>query len=128
MRHEPLLPWQWRDYARNHQDPRNLLLHIVAVPVFMAGTLLAVYGVLRLSLPALALGVLLAALSMALQGRGHRFEAERPAPFEGPADIAGRIVAEQWITFPRYVLSGQWWQALRQNARARRAVGRPPAG
>lgn len=125
MRNEPLLPWQWRGYARNHQDPRNLLLHIVAVPIFMAGTLLVVSGVLRLSLPAVALGVVCAVLSMLLQGRGHRLEAERPEPFDGPADIAGRILAEQWITFPRYVLSGQWWRALRQNAGKRAAAARP---
>lgn len=124
MRNEPLLPWQWRGYARNHQDPRNLLLHIVAVPVFMAGTILVVYGVLQLSLPAVALGVLCAAVSMLLQGRGHRLEAERPEPFEGPADIAGRIFAEQWITFPRYVLSGQWWRTLRQNAGKRGTAAR----
>ncbi|MBB2916688.1 terminase [Cupriavidus alkaliphilus] len=109
---EPLLRWQWRGYARNHQDPRNLLLHIVAVPMFMAGTVLGLYGLLRLNLPAIALGLVCMGMSMALQGRGHRLEAHAPEPFAGPADIAGRILAEQWITFPRYVLSGQWWRAL----------------
>ncbi|SPA37144.1 conserved hypothetical protein [Cupriavidus taiwanensis] len=109
---EPLLRWQWRGYARNHQHPRNLLLHIVAVPMFMAGTVLGLYGLLRLNLPALALGLVCMGMSMALQGRGHRLEAHAPEPFAGPADIAGRILAEQWITFPRYVVSGQWWRAL----------------
>ncbi|NUT13957.1 MAG: terminase [Cupriavidus sp.] len=109
---EPLLRWQWRGYARNHQHPRNLLLHIVAVPMFMAGTVLGLYGLLRLNLPAIALGLVCMGMSMALQGRGHRLEAHAPEPFAGPADIAGRILAEQWITFPRYVLSGQWWRAL----------------
>ncbi|SOY43186.1 conserved hypothetical protein [Cupriavidus taiwanensis] len=110
--HEPLLHGQWRGYARNHQDPRNLLLHIVAVPMFMAGTVLGLYGLLRLNVPAIALGLVCMGMSMALQGRGHRLEAHAPEPFAGPADIAGRILAEQWITFPRYVLSGQWWRAL----------------
>ncbi|SOZ52502.1 conserved hypothetical protein [Cupriavidus taiwanensis] len=109
---EPLLRRQWRGYARNHQHPRNLLLHIVAVPMFMAGTVLGLYGLLRLNLPAIALGLVCMGMSMALQGRGHRLEAHAPEPFAGPADIAGRILAEQWITFPRYVLSGQWWRAL----------------
>ncbi len=112
MRDEPLLSRQWRGYARNHRHPRNLLLHIVAVPMFMAGTVLLAYGLLALSLPALALGIVCMGMSMALQGRGHRLEAEAPEPFAGPADIARRILAEQWITFPRYVLSGQWWAAL----------------
>ena len=109
---EPLLRRQWRGYARNHQHPRNLLLHIVAVPMFMAGTVLGLYGLLRLNLPAIALGLVCMGMSMALQGRGHRLEAHAPEPFAGPADIAGRILAEQWITFPRYVLSGQWWRAV----------------
>ena len=118
MRDEPLLSWQWRGYARNHQHPRNLLLHIVAVPMFMAGTVLLAYGLLNLSLPALALGLLCMGMSMALQGRGHRLEAEPPEPFAGPGDIARRILAEQWITFPRYVLSGQWWAALTRRGAA----------
>ncbi|MCO4862359.1 terminase [Cupriavidus sp. WGlv3] len=115
---EPLLRWQWRGYARNHQHPRNLLLHIVAVPMFMAGTVLGLYGLVRLNLPAIALGLVCMGMSMALQGRGHRLEAHAPEPFAGPADIAGRILAEQWITFPRYVLSGRWWRALAGRAPA----------
>jgi len=116
MRDEPLLRWQWRGYGRNHQDPRNLLLHIAAVPMFMAGTLLLVCGVVRLSLPALALGLVCMGMSLALQGRGHRLESVAPEPFAGPADIAYRILAEQWITFPRFVLSGQWWDALTRRS------------
>ena len=77
-RPEGLLSWQWRGYARNHNHPRSLLLHIVAVPMFMAGNVLLVYGVLLLSVPAVGLGVLCMALSMMLQGRGHRLEAVRP--------------------------------------------------
>lgn len=111
-RPEGLLRWQWRGYARNHNHPRSLLLHMVAVPMFMAGSVLFLYGALALSVPAVALGVLCMALSMMLQGRAHRLEAVRPEPFAGPLDIALRILAEQWITFPRFVLSGQWWAAL----------------
>jgi phage terminase small subunit len=127
---EPLLRWQWRGYARNHQHPRNLLLHIVAVPMFMAGTVLGLYGLMRLNLPAVALGLVCIGMSMALQGRGHRLEAHAPEPFAGPADIAGRILAEQWITFPRYVLSGQWWRALscRDAATARSTDATGPGG
>ena len=29
-----LLKWQWQGYARYHQNRANLLLHIVAVPLF----------------------------------------------------------------------------------------------
>jgi hypothetical protein len=41
-----------------------------------------------------------------LQGRGHAIEVTRPVPFEGPLDVVARLFAEQWVTFPRYVLSG----------------------
>jgi hypothetical protein len=62
----------------------------------------------------LALGGVLAMLgAMAAQGRGHRFEQSPPAPFRGPMDVVARILAEQWITFPRYVLTGELGRALR---------------
>ena len=34
-----LLAWQWRGYAAAHRDRVNLLLHLVAVPAFIAGVL-----------------------------------------------------------------------------------------
>ncbi|MBY4898034.1 Mpo1-like protein [Cupriavidus sp. AU9028] len=110
-----LLTRQWRDYAASHRHPLNLLIHLVAVPLFLAGTVLALYGLVRLSLPALALGLVAAGMSLALQARGHRLEALRPVPFDGPRDAAVRLLAEQWITFPRYLLSGNWWAALRRH-------------
>jgi hypothetical protein len=108
-----LLDRQWRAYGRNHANSRNLLLHIVAIPLFMAGTILLAYGLFRLNLPAIALGLVCAGMSLALQGKGHRLEAQAPEPFAGPADMARRILAEQWITFPRFVVTGRWWAALR---------------
>jgi hypothetical protein len=55
-------------------------------------------------------------LVIAAQGRGHKGEATRPVPFRGPLDVVARLFVEQWLTFPRYVLSGgfaQAWQAAR---------------
>ena len=63
----------------------------------------------------LALGGML--LSIALQGRGHRSEFVPPEPFVGPGDAISRILLEQWITFPRFVLSGGWLRALRNSKR-----------
>jgi len=34
-----LLEWQWRDYALKHRNRTNLLLHIVAVPLFDIATI-----------------------------------------------------------------------------------------
>jgi hypothetical protein len=111
-----LLAWQWSDYAAKHRDRDNLLIHLVAVPLFQAGTVILVMGIGTRS--ALGVGIALACLAAALvsEGRGHAREAETPAPFDGPLDFASRFVVEQWITFPRFVLSGAWRRSFRAAA------------
>jgi hypothetical protein len=111
---ERLLAWQWSDYAAKHRTRANLRIHMLAVPLFQAGTVLLVYGAVAVSGAAAALAVLCMAASLALEGRGHRLEPETPTPFDGPGDFVARYVAEQWITFPRFVLSGAWYRALRR--------------
>jgi hypothetical protein len=107
-----LLEWQWGIYEATHKNRRNLLLHAATVPFFLAGTLALVASpVLGLWLaPA---GLLAMALVMLLQGRTHRLEEVAPAPFLGTGDVLGRMLAEQWITFPRFVLSGAFGRAWR---------------
>jgi hypothetical protein len=56
-------------------------------------------------------------LAMAFQGRGHKQEQVPPEPFTGPANALSRIFLEQWVTFPRFVLSGGWRRALRESSR-----------
>ena len=107
-----LLQWQWSDYSAKHRSRPNLLIHIVAVPLFQIGCLGAACGVFRLSWRAAALGIACVIVSFVLQGRGHRLEAEAPAPFAGPGDVVRRLMAEQWITFPRFVFSGGWYRNL----------------
>ena len=51
-------------------------------------------------------------ISLALQGRGHKMEAVPPVPFESPANAMSRLLAENLITFPRFVLSGGWYRNL----------------
>jgi hypothetical protein len=107
-----LLQWQWDGYSRYHQSRANLLLHIVVVPLFLLGNIALVTGLIMLSW-AVALGGLAAmAVSVVLQGRGHSVEANPPEPFTGPANAVSRIFMEQWVTFPRFVLSGAWRRAL----------------
>lgn len=114
MRLVELLRWQWEGYPRYHRSRANLLLHIVVVPVFLAGNLGLLAALLARS-PALAVASLAAMLaSVAAQGRGHALEEHPPEPFTGPANAVSRLVLEQWITFPRYVLTGGWLQALRR--------------
>jgi hypothetical protein len=109
---ERILSWQWSLYADGHRDRRNLALHAATVPVFMAGTLLVVAAPLVAVWTALA-GAAAMAGAMAAQGRGHRGEAVAPVPFAGPADLLARIFLEQWVTFPRFVLSGGFARAWR---------------
>jgi hypothetical protein len=114
-----LLSWQWAAYPAAHRDRRNLLVHALTVPAFCAGTAALVLS------PALGAvwgisGAVAAAVAIGAQGRTHGLEAARPDPFRGPADVLLRILAEQWVTFPRYVLSGAF-------ARAWRAGGDAPA-
>ena len=115
MTRKRLLECQWSDYAAKHQDRLNLLLHIVTVPFFLAGTLILLCAVIAVSGSAAIVGVVCMVGALAAQGRGHKLEPETPAPFDGAADFVTRFFAEQWVTFPRFVLSGGWYRNLTAN-------------
>lgn len=108
-----LLAWQWQAYSTNHQDRRNLVLHIITVPLFIAGLATGIAGpILGPWWLALAgLGGMVSAL--AAQGRGHRGERTAPIPFTGGGDFVTRFLAEQLVSFPRFVVSGGWLRAWR---------------
>ena len=112
-----LLQWQRQGYSQYHVHRANLLLHIVAVPVFLLAnvTLVGSLAQGRWLPTLLALGLMLA--SMAVQGRGHHQEPVPPAPFTGPGQFVLRLLLEQWVSFPEFVLTGRWWRALRQASR-----------
>ena len=113
MRVIELLRWQWSGYPRYHTRLTNLLLHVVAVPLFEVGTVLVLAGAFKISFPLLVVGAACILLSMIVQGRGHKLEAVPPEPFTGPGNFIGRLLLEQWINFPRFVLSGKWLASLR---------------
>jgi hypothetical protein len=110
-----LLHWQWGGYAKYHQSRANLLIHIVAVPIFLFGTVALVVAVLQVSLLFLLLAIGCIVVAVALQGRGHRMEPVPPEPFSGPLNFVSRLFFEQWVTFPRFVISGGWGAALRKG-------------
>ena len=111
-----LLRWQWEGYSRYHQSRFNLLLHIVLVPLFLVSNVALLVAFFQRSW-LVGLGALvLMVLSIALQGRGHRKEPVPPEPFTSPSNAVSRIFLEQWVTFPRFVLSGGWLRALRQRS------------
>jgi hypothetical protein len=111
-----LLAWQLAHYAQGHQDRTNLLLHALTAPFAILGT--AAFGAyLATGHVGRALaGLAVVALVFALQGRGHKREANGPLPFRSPLDVVVRLFAEQLVTFPRFVLSGGFaraWRAAR---------------
>jgi len=113
MAREPnLIAWQWQGYSRNHRDRANLLLHMAAVPAFIAGILATVVQIAHLQWFGALIAFAFAVAAFAVQGIGHKREAEAPIPFDGPGDFLGRVFVEQFVTFPRFVLSGQWMRNM----------------
>ena len=120
---EKFLQWQWSGYSAAHRNRTNLLIHLVAVPLFMSATLLAVYALVRLSLPTFAAAALCFLVSLIFQGRGHKLELTQPEPFKDGLDFLLRLFAEQWITFPRFVLTGRWYENLSEAATNQSSLG-----
>ena len=110
-----LLRWQREGYPTYHQSRANLLIHIVAVPLFLVGTIVLVASLIQGSLALLIVAVGCVVVALVLQGRGHKLEAVPPEPFSGPLNFVSRFFLEQWVTFPRFVFSGGWVAALRKE-------------
>ena len=108
-----LVRWQRDGYPRYHRSRGNLLIHVAAVPIFLLGSVGLLASAVRLSWELGAASLVGMVASMAAQGHGHRLEAVPPEPFTGPANALARIVLEQWVTFPRFLLSGGWSLAYR---------------
>ncbi|HVE85368.1 MAG TPA: terminase [Myxococcales bacterium] len=111
-----LMAWQWGLYPENHTDRANLLIHILTTPLFIGGTLAVLTSPVS-GLRSAVSGLVAMVVPLALQGRGHKREPVVPVPFLGPLDFVSRFFCEQFITFPRYVLSGGWARALRSSRR-----------
>src|SRR2546422_4359523 len=79
-----LLEWQWSDYSAKHRDRINLLLHIVAVPLFQIAPIVLVVAVVTRSRYAAGLGCLGIGAAGVIPGRGHRRGPGRPTPLSRP--------------------------------------------
>jgi len=108
MTFSELLDWQWRNYDANHRNRDNLLIHIVAVPLFWIGAVNFVVPLVFAGLLHALGGAVLMGVSLFLQGKGHDMEANPPLPFKDWREFVRRVVAEQFVTFPRFVFSGGW--------------------
>lgn len=113
---EGLVARQWKHYCTTHASRANLLVHLLTVPVFMTGTAAAAAVLLGAPATWAVAGIAAMGGAIALQGRGHARELARPEPFRGPLDVLARLLVEQWITFPRYVLTGELARAWRRAA------------
>ncbi len=108
-----LLRWQLDGYATYHRAALNLWIHLFAVPWFVASSLAFVVALIAASWGAAAGAALSALVAFVVQGIGHKREAAPPVPFDGAADAVTRILAEQFVTFPRFLFGGGWRAALR---------------
>ena len=114
LKRPDLLKWQWTNYPLAHRARRNLVIHALTMPLFFVGSVLVIAAI---RVPILVIpGVVFTAGTVAAQGRGHRGETNAPIPFEGPLDVVTRLFVEQWVTFPRFVISGGFLRAWRASA------------
>jgi hypothetical protein len=104
------------DYPKFHQDRVNLAIHLVAVPMFVAGALSTLTLLATMHWVQAGAAALVPALAFAAQGVGHRCEPNPPVPFAGPGDFVARVVLEQFFRFWRYLLTGGWWAAWKAAA------------
>ncbi|HBX54653.1 Mpo1-like protein [Pseudomonas sp. UBA2684] len=109
--HPNLRARQRQQYRANHTHPTNLLLHLMAVPLFIVASLLLLSGLWQMSFLPLVLGIIGLVAALALQAYGHRLEAH------DKRETWQRLLLEQFVTFPRFVLSGAWWRAWRERHR-----------
>lgn len=106
-----LLDWAWRETPPVHKNRANLLIHIIAVPLFVLGHALIVaafFTDIRLA----TAGPICIVVSLIMQNIGHRLEPQRVHAFLGPVDFVRRLYAEQFCNFWRFLFSGRWFAAL----------------
>lgn len=121
MKFADVIERQWSDYEDRHRNRNNLLIHIVAVPILWFGTLQAIGAlfILLLGVPGsfgmLFWALVIMAASLFAQEGGHRMEAAPPERFGDLKEFALRLAAEQYVNFPRFVLTGGWLRALQQR-------------
>jgi hypothetical protein len=107
-----LLVWAWRETPPVHKSAVNLIIHIIAVPLFVLGHVLLLAAIV-LGWRFAVVGILAIMVSFALQGYGHSVEQQKVPAFTGPRDFLRRLYAEQFCNFWRFLFSGLWFSSLR---------------
>lgn len=106
-----LVAWAWRETAPGHRNRVNLLIHLFAVPLFVAGHAMLLEAFISSWRWALLAPVCIL-VSLVLQKYGHSLERQPPHPFTGFRDFVRRFYAEQFCNFWRFLFSGQWYASL----------------
>jgi uncharacterized membrane protein YGL010W len=109
------LSWQWEGYPRFHRDRVNLAIHLVAVPSFIVSAVLLAASLATMRWVVAGVSLLTLAVAFLVQGMGHGREVTPAIPFTGLTDAVTRILAEQFITFPRFVIAGAWSATFRNK-------------
>ncbi|WP_045859105.1 hypothetical protein [Teredinibacter purpureus] len=110
-----ILEWQWNGYSKYHNSHINLWVHIFTVPVFILGTFTLLISVFNFNVFSLFFSVIIMTTSIGIQGFGHSKEKLPAESFTGAKDALIRIFLEQLYTFPKFVISGKWYLALRNE-------------
>jgi uncharacterized membrane protein len=105
--------WQWDGYTKYHQSPANLWIHILFVPIFIYGAIYSIVALINLNIIGLVVSTLLMITSIGIQGIGHKKEQNPAEPFTSAKNVIIRIFFEQLYTFPKILISGRWYKALR---------------
>ena len=97
----------WCEFQRVHQTRSSLLVHCLMVPVFAIGVIAGFYLTLN---NGIAVGwpyFALALVSFAAQGISHKtLERNALPPMTGLLEIPRRFLIEQYLSWPRALLSG----------------------
>ena len=103
----------WNYYESVHAGRRNLLLHLVAVPLFDAAFLYLLLSLAAQQWLAAGISAAFALIAMVVQKNGHGGEQVPSRPFAGPGDFLKRWFGEQFLVFPLFVVSGRWARQYR---------------
>lgn len=115
MKINEILEWQWEGYTRYHRSHFNLWVHIVTVPVFIASFMIFFFALITRDIQTVILSPLTMSIAFGLQGVGHSKEPTPASPFTSISNAIIRILLEQFITFPKFVFSGKWFDALKKS-------------
>lgn len=108
-----LVAWAWRETPPVHENRTNLLIHLVAVPIFALGHVVVAIGILAWSAWLVVSGVALVVLSLVAQKQGHALERQPVHTFASGKDFLRRLYAEQFCNFWRFLFSGRWYASFR---------------